>query len=437
MKRDSSPDKVRRTRGKVKRREFLGRTAAGAAIATGASIFGGQPPAFAQSREVHYLQWSSFIPDADIDIKNQCREFEKATGVKVKEELINQNDMTPRLTAAIESGTGADVALLINNQPHLFANGLANHDKLMADLAGSDMYEWASGAVVVDGVPRAVPLFNIGNAIVYRKDVFDELGLSAPNTWEEYLEVGTKMKNNNLPVGQTLGHTFGDAPSFAYPALWSFGGMEVDPSGKVIVDSAESRQALEFIREFWEKACDPGGLAWDDGSNNRAFLGQTIGATLNGASIYFVAKRKFPDLAAKLAHVNNPEGPAGRFHTIGPRSPSIMKHSKQADAAADFIRFLFQDDNFSNFITVNSGYIQGLTPKWEAHEVWDSDPALKIFSTNAKFGRSYGHAGPWNRESGEAAEKYIIVDMFARAVQGEDPKKITTWAQNELKNVYG
>ena len=90
MKRNSSPDKVRRSPGKVKRREFLGRTAAGAAIATGASIFGGQPPAFAQSREVHYLQWSSFIPDADVDIKRQCREFEKASGVKVKEELINQ-----------------------------------------------------------------------------------------------------------------------------------------------------------------------------------------------------------------------------------------------------------------------------------------------------------------------------------------------------------
>ncbi len=436
MKRNSSPDKVRRSPGKVKRREFLGRTAAGAAIATSASIFGGQPPAFAQSREVHYLQWSSFIPDADIDIKNQCREFEKATGVKVKEELINQNDMTPRLTAAIESGEGADVALLINNQPHLYANGLADHDALMSELAGGDLYDWASGAVVVDGKARAVPLFNIGNAIVYRKDIFDEVGVKAPNTWEEYLAAGTKLKAANWPVGQTLGHTFGDAPSFAYPVLWSFGGMEVDESGKVAIDSAESRQALEFMREFWEAACDPGGLAWDDTSNNRAFLGQTISATLNGASIYFVAKRKFPDLAPKCDHVNNPEGPAGRFHQIGPRSPAIMGYSKQKEAAADFIRFLFQDDNFSNFITVNSGYIQGLTPKWEKHEVWDSDPALKIFSTNAKFGRSFGYAGPWNRESGEAAEKYIVVDMFARAVQGDDPKTITAWAQKELQNVY-
>jgi multiple sugar transport system substrate-binding protein len=322
----------------------------------------------------------------------------------------------------------------------LFAAGLSDHNALVEELAGDGLYDWAKGSATVEGVARAVPLFNVGNAVVYRKDVFDELGLTAPNTWDEYLKVGTEMKNNNLPVGQTLGHTFGDAPSFAYPFLWSFGGMETDESGKVIINSAETIQALEFLKEFWDAACDPGGLAWDDTSNNRAFLGQTIGATLNGASIYFVARRsedKFPGFADKLAHFNNPEGPAGRFHTVGPRSPAIMEYSPEKEAAADFIRFLFQEDNFSNFITVNNGYIQGLTPQWESHPVWSSDPALEIFSTNAKFGRSYGHAGPWNRASGEVKEKYIVVDIFARAAQGEDPKETAAWAQKELENVYG
>ena len=56
---------------------------------------------------------------------------------------------------------------------------------------------------------------------------------------------------------------------------------------------------------------------------------------------------------------------------------------------------------------------------------------------DAKFGRSYGYAGPWNRASGEAAEKYIIVDMFARAARGEDPAEVAAWGQQELENVYG
>ena len=156
--------------------------------------------------------------------------------------------------------------------------------------------------------------------------MFEELGLSVPNTWDEYLEVGRALKNNNLPVGQTLGHTFGDAPTFAYPLMWSFGGQEVDESGKVVINSEGTHKALAFMKEFWEAACDPGGFAWDDTSNNRAFLGQTIGATLNGASIYFVPKNTpadYPGFAEKLDHFLNPEArPAGSTSCSRGRSAS-------------------------------------------------------------------------------------------------------------------
>ena len=270
------------------RRKFVETTAiAGAAVAA-VPFLGGKAPAYAQARKVHYLQWTSFVPAADAEIDRQAEEFTKATGIEMTVEKINQNDMAARITAAVESGSGADVIQMNANQPHLFAGGLADHDELLQEILGDEVYEWAFGAATVDGVARGVPAFNIGNAVVYRKDVFEELGLQPPNTWDEYLEVGRALKNNNLPVGQTLGHTFGDAPTFAYPLLWSFGGQEVDGSGKVVINSEGTHKALAFIKDFWEAACDPGGFAWDDTSNNRAFLGQTIGATLNGASIYFV-----------------------------------------------------------------------------------------------------------------------------------------------------
>jgi multiple sugar transport system substrate-binding protein len=348
--------------------------------------------------------------------------------------------MAARITAAVESGSGADVIQMNANQPHLFANGLADHNALVEELLGDQVYEWARGAATVDGVARSVPLFNIGNAIAYRTDIFEELGLAVPNTWDEYLEVGRELKNNNMPVGQTLGHTFGDAPTFAYPLLWSFGGQEVDESGKVVINSEGTHKALAFMKEFWEAACDPGGFAWDDTSNNRAFLGQTIGASLNGASIYFVPRNdpeQYPGLADNISHFLNPEGPSGRYHFVGPRALSMMEYSPNKEAAAEYIRWSSQEDNFSEFMTVNQGYIQGVTPKWEDHSVWQSDPAIAIYATNPRYGRTAGYAGPWNRQSGEAQEKYIIVDMFARAARGEDPEEVAAWAQSELENVYG
>jgi multiple sugar transport system substrate-binding protein len=428
------------TKTVMTRRRFVETTAVAGGALVAAPFLGGKAPAYAQARKVHYLQWSSFIPAADDEINRQAEEFKKATGIDITVEMINQNDMAARITAAVESGSGADVIQMNANQPHLFANGLADHNALVEELLGDQVYEWARGAATVDGVARSVPLFNIGNAIAYRTDVFAELGLETPNTWDEYLEVGRELKNNNIPVGQTLGHTFGDAPTFAYPLLWSFGGQEVDESGKVVIDSEGTHQALAFMKEFWEAACDPGGFAWDDTSNNRAFLGQTIGATLNGASIYFVPRNdpaQYPGLADNIAHFLNPEGPSGRFHFVGPRALSIMEYSPNKEAAAEYIRWSSQEDNFSEFMSVNQGYIQGVTPKWEEHSVWQSDPAIAIYATNPRYGRTAGYAGPWNRQSGEAQEKYIIVDMFARAARGEDPKEVAAWAQQELENVYG
>ncbi len=440
MKKIESTTLTTPTKAALTRRRFVETTAVAGGTLLATRFLGGKAPAYAQARKVHYLQWSSFIPDADVEIDREAAEFTKATGIAVTAEKINQNDMTARITAAIESGSGADVIQLNANQPQLFAHGLADHNALMAELGGDQIYEWARDVAVVDGVARGVPLFNLGNATVYRKDVFDELGIQPPNTWDDYLKVGTAIKNENLPVGQTLGHTFGDAPTFVYPLLWSFGGMEVDKSGKVAIDSEGTRDALAFMKEFWEAACDPGGFAWDDTSNNRAFLGQTIGATLNGASIYFVAKNspdKYPGFAQKLNHFLNPEGPGGRFHLVQPRTLSIMEYSQDKEAAAEYIRWSFKDENFDKFMWVNQGYVQGLTSKWETHPVWKSDPAISIYATNPRFGRNPGFAGPPNRQSGEVVEKYILVDMFARAARGEDPKAIAEWAQKELANVYG
>src|ERR671919_2147715 len=152
------------------RRKFVESTAiAGAAVAA-APFLGGKPPAYAQARKVHYLQWTSFIPAADTEIDRQAEEFTKATGIEMTVEKINQNDMAARITAAVESGSGADVIQMNANQPHLFANGLSNHDELLQELLGAQVYEWAFGAASVDGIMRGVPLFNIGNAIAYRTD---------------------------------------------------------------------------------------------------------------------------------------------------------------------------------------------------------------------------------------------------------------------------
>ena len=163
-----------------------------------------------------------------------------------------------------------------------------------------------------------------------------------PQNWDEYRAAGKKLKAAGHPYGQTAGHTFGDAPGWWYPYLWSWGGKEVEGDGKtVVLNSKETVESVKFAVPLWKETMDEGGLAWDDTNNNRAFLSGTISATNNGASIYLEAKKK-PDtyltekgtpMKDDILHAGIPGGAGGQFNEPGPFTNLLMKYSQNQDAA--------------------------------------------------------------------------------------------------------
>ena len=102
-----------------------------------------------------------------------------------------------------------------------------------------------------------------------------------------------RSRRRASPTGRRSATPSATRPTWSYPLLWSFGGAETDNSGKkVAINSKGALEAVKFMTALWKEGCDEGGLAWDDTNNNRAFLAGEICATLNGASIYIVAKRQ-------------------------------------------------------------------------------------------------------------------------------------------------
>ncbi|MGH8432357.1 MAG: ABC transporter substrate-binding protein, partial [Solimonas sp.] len=86
--------------------------------------------------------------------------------------------------------------------------------------------------------------------------------------------------------------------------------------------------------------------------------------------------------------------------------------------------------------TSQQGYSCGATQDWEKHSVWDVDPVLKPFHDLPRRGRLGGYAGPPDRKSAEVVSKYIIVDMYAKAIQGMPAEEAAKWAQAEAAKVY-
>src|SRR5229473_509883 len=438
---------------RVSRRNFLKLSGGGAIAAkTGgiaAILASGRAPAFAQATSVHWLRWVDFVPASDEVMRKEIvPACQKALGITLKFETINANDIQARTTAAIQSGAGPDVICGVNNWPQLYAESVVDVSDLAEEIGkAQEGFYVVSRAVANDGKKWiGVPWCIVGAQIAYRKSWFEEAGYSKfPETWEEYREAGKKLKAKGRPIGQTLGHTFGDAPTYAYAYLWSWGGKEVEADGKtVVLNSKAAVDSVRFMTAFWKDAHDDGGLAWDDSSNNRAFLAGTICATLNGASIYLEAKRK-PDtymtekgtpLWQDILHAPLPKGAAGQFGYHLPMSNMLMAYSRNQKPAKEFLRWITSKEVYQTWFDSQQGYSVGATTIWEEDPLWKKDPVMLPFRSAARAGRFPGYAGPADRKAAEVLSKYIIIDTYAKAVQGMPAEDAVKWAHEEVTKIH-
>lgn len=438
---------------RTSRRRLLQLSGSGALAASTGGLAGilatGRAPAYAQQSTVHWLKWNDFVPAADEHLRKVAvPAAEKALGMKITLETINANDLQARTTAAIQSKSGADLIMAFNSNAQLYADSVADVSALTEAIgpAQGGYYDIAKGNCHDGNKWISVPYAIIGGMIAYRKSWFAEVGATTfPQTWEEYRAVGKKLKAAGRPIGQTLGHTFGDAPGFAYPYMWSWGGKEVEADGKTVaINSRETIESVKFMTAFWKDAHDEGGLAWDDSSNNRAFLSGTVSATLNGASIYIESMRKPAQyqtengkpLKDDILHSASPAGPAGKFAFHANQSTMVMGYSKNQKAAIDFLRWFHTPANYEGWFTVQKGFAVGPSKVWESHKMWDEDPVMAPYRNAAQFGRVPGFAGRPTQKAAEALTKYIIVDMYAKAVQGMPAEASVKWAEAELKKIY-
>jgi multiple sugar transport system substrate-binding protein len=439
---------------RIDRRRLLKYSGAATVAARTGGITGilasGRAPAYGQTISLQWLKFVDFVPVSDQLLRGKITEqCQKALGIKLNIETIEGNGIQPRITSAIQSSTGPDIIMAINNWPQLYGDSVADVSDVAEEI-GNSLGGYYETAITVANDGRrwiAVPFTILGVLLTNRKSWWAEIGFNAENfpaTWEDYIDAGKRLKAKGQPLGQTLGHTFGDAPAFWYPYLWSWGGKEVEADGKtVVLDSKETLESVKFMASAYKEAFDEGGFAWDDASNNRAFLSNTCSSTSNGASIYLLARSK-PEtyltekgipLKDDTFHTPLPKGPAGQFSYHVPFSNLVMGYSKNQKAAKDFLRWICSKEIYDQWFTSQQGFSVGSTKAWENHPLWQIDPVMLPFHTAVRTGRFAGYAGPSRRPAAEAISKYILVDMYAKAVQGMRPADAVKWAHGELVKI--
>ncbi len=447
-------------RGIMKRAAALGlgsSAIAAALTATGRSVSASpnRAPAFLQERSMTFLGSTYFVPAGEEVFRAQVAEWGEQAGVNVTVDLVNWPDLQPRIAAGVEGGSGADIIEMWDTWPYLYREQMVPAGELAAAVEEryGGYYDWVVNTASVDGEWFSVPLGTSSTAVAFRISYLEEAGLEDPQnnfpaTWEEFFAIGKTLKEMGKPLGQALGHSTGDPPSFAYPYMWSYGAMEVAEDGTTVMfNQPEFVEGMRLFMQAWTDAYDEAGLSWDDATNNRAFLSDQLSATFNGSSVYLAAVAAAEGAPAgdyeiivppdDIWHASIPGGPAGQFNMVGSRSYAAMNYSENQEAAMEFLDWWFQEDQFIAWIEANGGYFIPMAPGYADLGVYVDNPSLEPYPRVAEVGRHKGFSGPSNQNAAEAFARYTVIDAYAQAIQSGDAETAIQNAAEVLTRVYG
>jgi multiple sugar transport system substrate-binding protein len=419
------------------RRAFLrtgGRALAGAAL-----LAGGPAPARGAARELTLLTAVNYAPASDAKLAELGKRFAKQANATVRIDHIQSVQMVGKLSAEVMSGSGHDIVSLEMHYPWLFEPSLTDVSDICNDLAKKhgEWYPFAKDHAFVRGKWLGVPYLYISFPGSHRIDLFEKVGERPPDTWDDLLRAGRKLKALGHPVGFAISQTT-DSVTTLYSILWSFGARDVAADGKTVaINSRETEAAVDYVRTLYAEAMDPAVLSWDNSANNQ-WLNSGKGSWIhNPISHYVVAKEKQMPIAQVTGFHPSPAGPGGR-HTVGvPRSLGITKYSKNPELAKEFLRWFFEPAQYHEWIMSGDNYNHPMWRDMESHPVWDLDPKYKPLKTLAQYSHLYGWPAPPDEKIQLVTNTYIIPNMFAKVVtNAARPKEAIVWAEVEIKRIF-
>jgi multiple sugar transport system substrate-binding protein len=386
------------------------------------------------------LRWKYFVQAEDDAFVKLIDAFTKATGVKVDIARESYEDVQPKASVAANTGTGPDLFWGLYSLPHLFPQKCMDVTDV-AEYLGKKYGGWVDSAVKYGHSGNkwiCIPICYSGALINYRIEASKKAGFSTfPDKLDAFQEYAKAMKANGLPGGFALGHASGDGNSWVHWCLWSHGGQTVDAKDKVIINSPETAKALEYAKVLYGNMI-PGTAAWNDSSNNKAFLAGEIGWTNNGISIYVAAQKSAPQIAQDMNHAYFPVGVTGKPTELHLMYPVLaMTYTKYPQACKALMAFMLEADNFNPWIESAKGYLTHCLNAYDKNPVWTADPKATPYRDVAKRTLTAGGLGSVGEKAATAISDFVVVDMFANYCTGrEDVKGSIAVAERQLKRIY-
>jgi multiple sugar transport system substrate-binding protein len=431
------------------RRELL---RAGAAVTAGAAIGPFvHTPGHAQS-----FNWQRFKGKElfliffkhpwDEEIVKYVPEFETLTGIKVKYEILPEIQARQKLTVEMTAASGGLDAFLsslhVEKRRFWKAGWYEPLNKYLEDktLTAPD-YDWndftptAKAAVTQpDKTVSALPSFVDPDILFYRKDIFQQKGLTPPKTLAEMESLAQKLHDptNRFYGFVARGLKNANASPFAY-IVFAMGADYLTPDRKSALNSPAWVQGVDYYTRMLRQYAPPGVVNFNWYECASAFMQEQAAMYFDGVNFatQFEDKEK-SKVAGKVGYTLLPAGPGGLHTCMFTSGMSISAQSRNKEAAWFFIQWATNKQNCVRELVAGVG--GGRASTWNHPDV-KAKPRMPAdwyaaFLESLKIGK---HGLP---EIVDVTQYRDIIGVaIQKAIEGGKPADLMAQAHKEFQEM--
>lgn len=306
------------------------------------------------------LTFQSWVPNIDraVDAFNEAHD-----DIHVTLETITAgpDGGYAKMFSAVQAGNPADVAQVgYDAIPEFLVNGavedITDYVSDSADLFTD--WQWQTG--VFDDRVYSIPQASGPLGQFYREDIFTELGLEAPTTWDEYYEAAKVIRASD-PNRYIAAFAFNQAPwliGLSQQAGGAWFTAEEDAWG-VAIDDEDTLK----VADYWQKLIDEDlvKLEADMSSEwNADIQNGNILTWISGSWADAIVRGTAPDTAGSWAVSAVPQWNAGENVSAtwaGGSANIVLKGSKHPEEAAEFALWLNSDPgSVSTLTSIGAGW---------------------------------------------------------------------------------
>jgi multiple sugar transport system substrate-binding protein len=427
------------------RREFVKLAGAGAAAASGLVPVRGR----AQPKTLKIIQWSHFVPGYDKWFDGEfCRRWGEKNGTRVVVDHISIGEINARAAAEVAAQRGHDVFMFLS-PPAAYEKQVIDHREIY------EQVEKKWGKPIDLGLkstfnPKTKKYFAFSDSYVpdpgnFRQDLWSQVGFpKGPDTWDDLRKGGKAIKDKlGNPVGVGLSQEL-DTNMAMRALLWSFGGAEQDPEGRVTINSPQTIEALKFMRALQKEAQTNEVFTWDPSSNNRGILAGKLSFVANAISVTRTAEKDNPDMSRKIQIVPALKGPVRRIaaeHVMD--CYVVWSFAENKEGAKKFL--VDYMDGFHQAFTASEFYNFPCFPPTvkDLKQLISNDPKAQppdkyaVLGSVLDWATNVGYPGYATAAIDEAFNTFVIPTMFAKVARDElSPEDAARAAEKELRRIF-